>query len=125
MSRRRNAMRKNAVKVLISALLALCLALSLVSALAMSLNAPGGETHLMQTNPPADQDQEIPEETEEPEETEPENPLPFLSEMFPPAEGHLKLLADQDSRAQSFTGPGKDYASSGGYQPWKQQKVTV
>ena len=51
--------------------------------------------------------------------------VPVLSESFPGASGHLKLLGDQDSRAQSYTGPGKNFASSGGYKPWKQKQVTV
>lgn len=51
--------------------------------------------------------------------------IPVFSDMFSPSNGHLKLLGDENERAYSFAGPGKGFADSGGYKPWKQAQVTT
>ena len=51
--------------------------------------------------------------------------IPVFSDMFSPSKGHLKLLGDENERAYSFAGPGKGFADSGGYKPWKQAQVTT
>ena len=53
-----------------------------------------------------------------------ETELPFLPELFRPAEVRLNML-EGENRATSYSGPGKNYMESGGYKPYKQQKVTI
>ncbi len=50
--------------------------------------------------------------------------IPFLSDAYQGTEARLKNLQGED-RAYSYSGPGKDYLSSGGYKPYKQQRITV
>lgn len=53
------------------------------------------------------------------------NIVPTLSDMYPGKDAHLRILDDEETRVFSYTGPSHSYVSSGGYKPYKQQKITV
>lgn len=51
--------------------------------------------------------------------------VPILSEVYPGSEAHLRIPGNKDQRVFATIGPGKSYASAGGYKPSKQKKITV
>ncbi len=54
-----------------------------------------------------------------------DEPVPFLSDLYPGSSAHLRLNDNLEFRVGSYAGPGRDYAECGGYKPYKQQRITV
>ncbi len=53
--------------------------------------------------------------------------IPVLSQQYPGFTVKMTLLegAEKEGRRQSYAGPGKAYAGSGGYKPYKQSGITA